>query len=349
MANQEYVDLIKQDIDAWNAWRNEHWDIRPDFSEADLSGADLSNAILSEAILSRADLSETNLAGAHLYRADLEQAKLRQADLLGADLAGADLEQADLSRANLSSAFLVGANLAGADLEEADLAGAHLFEVNFTQVRLGYTIFAWVNLCHVNGLETVVHNGPSSVDINSVTLPRGDTRVHFLRGVGFPDTFIDYLPSLLTMPLQYHSLFLSYAHPDEVLARRLYQDLQNRGVRCWMASHDLRPGDYHHSRIDEAIHLHEKTLLLLSEHAINSSWVKHEVQVALAREIGQDCTVLFPLRLDEAVMQTRKDWAVRLRATRHISNFTGWQDDVAYQQAFRTLLQHLKVVKPSPH
>jgi hypothetical protein len=110
-----------------------------------------------------------------------------------------------------------------------------------------------------------------------------------------------------------------------------------------MAPHDLRPGDYHHSRIDEAIHLHEKVLLLLSEHAVNSAWIKHEVQIALAREIAQDCIILFPLRLDQAVMQTNKDWAARLRESRHIGDFTGWQNKTIYDQAFTTLLQHLKV------
>lgn len=320
MANREQVDLIKQNINAWNAWRLEHSDIRPD-----LSGA--------------------NLSGANLFHADLRRANLTRADLTRADLSKSDLTRADLFRADLSGADLTRADVSGADLFQANLFRANLSEVNFTGTRLAYTIFAWVDLCHANGLETVFHQGPSSVDVNTVTLPQGDTRVHFLRGVGFPDTFIDYLPSLLTMPLQYHSLFLSYANQDEALARRLYQDLQNKGVRCWMAPHDLRPGDYHHSRIDEAIHLHEKTLLLLSEHAVNSSWVKHEVQVALAREIQQDCTVLFPLRLDGAVMHTSKDWAMRLRESRHIGDFTDWQEEAAYQQAFSTLLQHLKVVK----
>jgi hypothetical protein len=80
---------------------------------------------------------------------------------------------------------------------------------------------------------------------------------------------------------------------------------------------------------------------------VNSSWVKHEVQIALAREVAQDCTILYPVRLDETVMCTSKDWAARLRESRHIGDFTNWQDEAFYQQAFATLLQHLKVSKPS--
>jgi uncharacterized protein YjbI with pentapeptide repeats len=68
-------------------------------------------------------------------------------------------------------------------------------------------------------------------------------------------------------------------------------------------------------------------------------------KVAQAREIAQDRTILFPLRLDQAAMETEKNWAKRLRESRHIGDFTGWPDDAAYNQAFTTLLRHLKVTQ----
>ena len=84
-------------------------------------------------------------------------------------------------------------------------------------------------------------------------------------------------------------------------------------------------------------------LLLLSEEAVKSSWVKHEVQIALAREIAQDRTILFPLQLDSAIMQAKQPWAAQLRDSRHIGDFTEWQDDAIYQQHLTELLRHLKV------
>ncbi len=41
MANQEHLDILKQDVQAWNQWRREHPDIRPNLNSAHLSGADL--------------------------------------------------------------------------------------------------------------------------------------------------------------------------------------------------------------------------------------------------------------------------------------------------------------------
>jgi hypothetical protein len=161
MANDEHVALLKRGVDAWNEWRREYPDIRPDLSEADLSGANLilarlyqanlSGANLSGANLDRAnleaDLSGANLSGAHLQEAvllkayligaNLILARLYQANLDGANLdranlSGAHLEEARLYRANLSEADLSGANLDGANLRGADLSGANLIGANLS-------------------------------------------------------------------------------------------------------------------------------------------------------------------------------------------------------------------------
>ena len=44
MANQVHLDILKQGIEVWNKWRNEHPEIRPDLREADLRFANLSDA-----------------------------------------------------------------------------------------------------------------------------------------------------------------------------------------------------------------------------------------------------------------------------------------------------------------
>jgi hypothetical protein len=166
--------------------------------------------------------------------------------------------------------------------------------------------------------------------------------LHFLRGVGVPDEYIDLWRSTMLRPIQYHSLFISYSSRDETLASRLHNDLQAQGVRCWFAPEDLKIGNKFRQRIDEAIHLQDKLLLLLSEHSIASTWVENEVEAALEKEDRQQREVLFPIRLDNAVMQTSRAWAATLRRTRHIGDFTNWTDPQAYQSAFERLLRDLK-------
>src|SRR2546423_859268 len=91
MANQEHLALLKQGVEVWNQWRQEHAHIDPDLSRADLGYAHLSGAHLSGAILSGAILS-----GAILSGADLSEAILRKAYLIGAHLEGAKLSGASI-------------------------------------------------------------------------------------------------------------------------------------------------------------------------------------------------------------------------------------------------------------
>ena len=56
----------------------------------------------------------------------------------------------------------------------------------------------------------------------------------------------------------------------------------------------------------------------------------------------------FPIRLDDAVMETDQAWAADIRRTRHIGDFRNWKDHDAYQNAFARLLRDLKAENPPP-
>jgi hypothetical protein len=71
MANEEHLGLIKQGVDTWNRWRDEHPDAQPDLSDADLHGTNLIEADLRGANLSWGNLNKANLSGAKLYEANL--------------------------------------------------------------------------------------------------------------------------------------------------------------------------------------------------------------------------------------------------------------------------------------
>lgn len=129
MANEEHLAILEKGVDAWNAWRRENPDIRPDLSAASLSGARLIKANLSKAHLNDADLSGADLSGADLSGgAHLDEANLSKANLSRANLVGAYLHSANLSAASLSGAFLRWAHLSSARLQEANLSEAELSE-----------------------------------------------------------------------------------------------------------------------------------------------------------------------------------------------------------------------------
>ena len=262
-------------------------------------------------------------------------------DLNTADLTNTDLSEAHLNGANLSGADLNGANLGGAALGWANLTNADLTEADFSGARLFETIFANVDLTDTKGLNACEHVGPSPIDFRTLSRSR-NVPLSFLRGCGLPDNLIDYLPSLQGDAIQFYSCFISYSSKDQLFAERLHADLQNKGVRCWFAPHDLPIGAKTWDAIDQAIRLRDKLLLILSKASLASDWVEDEVSKAYAEERSRKNVVLFPIRIDNAVMSTAEPWAVKLRDQRNIGDFRRWREPAEYQGNLERLLRDLK-------
>jgi hypothetical protein len=147
-------------------------------------------------------------------------------------------------------------------------------------------------------------------------------------------------PSIFHQAIQYYSCFISYSTKDQEFADRIHADLQNKGVRRWFAPHGMPIGSEILDEIDAAVRLRDKLLLILSEQSIRSRWVKDEVNMAFEEEHKRGQIVLFPIRLDEAVKDTKEAWAAKLRK-RHIGDFTHWKDHSAYQRSFERVLRDL--------
>jgi len=324
MANEEHLKILKRGVHVWNKWREEHPAIQVDLRYADLCGADLRKMDFGGSRLRTRDYFSANPNGADFWRVNLSEANLTEADFYNASFG-----DADLSRATLRSAGLIATRFRGVKLSGADL----------TDTRIGYTIFDRVDLSEVKGLETVAHDGPSDVSISTIYQSKGQIPEAFLRDTGVPQTFITYVHSLVGSP--FDSCFISYSSKDQEFAERLHADLQRNEVRCWFALRDLKIGDRFRERIDEAIHLHDKLLIVLSENSVASLWVEKEIETAFEEERQQNRIVLFPIRLDDAVMETKQAWAADIRRARHIGDFRDWKNHNSYKRAFDRLLRDL--------
>jgi uncharacterized protein YjbI with pentapeptide repeats len=308
VANPEHLKIIQLGVDAWNQWRLENFDTVPD-----LSGADLSNL---------------KLHYAQLHAANLERANCWKAELIGADLQGANL---------------AGTNLRKAELQAANLSFSTLTEANMEGAKMATTILGANDLSGVNGLEDVRHSALSIVGIETIYRSNGAIPETFLRGCGVPEHFITYARSLTTQAIDFYSCFISYSSKDQDFAERLHADLQSKGVRCWFAPHDLPIGAKIRPAIDESIRLYDKLLLVLSQNSVSSQWVEQEVETALAKEREREGeTVLFPIRIDDAVMESHEGWPALLKNTRNVGDFTRWEEHESYSIALERLLRDLK-------
>lgn len=359
MADPKHLAKLLEGVDAWNDWVDEH----PE-TVADLCGADLSRAALHErrlfrdprsvlspnfslaelhgANLSHANLTYAILRGTHFQRADLQHSILNSADLSGADLTGANLGHCDLAGSNLSGANLSGANLTEAELMSANLYSANLVDADLTGARVGWTIFGGNDLGSVKGLETVWHAGPSTIGIDTIYRSQGKIPDSFLSGCGVPNDLVTFGKSLVSRTIGFYSCFISYSSKDEPFAKQLRSELHARGIRSWFAPEDLKIRDRFPERIEESIRLHDKLLVILSENSVNSAWVEREVQAAVEKEHRQGATVLFPVRLDDAVMDSPRAWAADIRRARHIGDFRSWKDQALFQLSLDRLVRDLR-------
>jgi hypothetical protein len=130
---------------------------------------------------------------------------LKSADLRNADLTGANLFEANLFEANLESADLRDANLASASLHFTNFNATDLSQANLKEANIYETNFADLDLSQTKGLDSLRSGGECSVDhrtlMRSKNLPE-----KFLRDCGFPQQFIENLPSLLSSldPIQFY-------------------------------------------------------------------------------------------------------------------------------------------------
>jgi len=118
MANPEHLAILKKGMEAWNEWREQNPEIRPDLAGASflptvLSGTNLSRANLRGVCFSWRNLTRANLSHADLSGADLGWANLTGADLTGADLGDANARYCHFCQSNLTKARLTGAKLYG--------------------------------------------------------------------------------------------------------------------------------------------------------------------------------------------------------------------------------------------
>jgi len=325
MANREHLNILNQGAVNWNKWRLDNPMISPNLSQAHLAGQELTQ------------YGELQTGSSHL------QFYYVGADFSSVNLSKANLSNALLTNADFSMADLRGANFGGARLSWADFSGAKLDGADFTDSIMAQTGFGDVDLRYAQGLDAVQHVGPSTIGIDTIYASKGNISERFLRGAGVPENLITFMRSLTGQAFDFYSCFISYSSKDHQFAERLHSDLQSKGVRCWFAPEDLIIGAKLRPSFDEAIRLHDKLMVLLSEESVKSSWVEKEVETAFEHERQQDRIVLFPLRLDDAVMETKHAWAADIQRTRHIGDFRDWKNHDLYKRAFDRLLRDLQI------
>ncbi len=353
MVNPEHLKILNQGVNVWNEWRANNPDVYPDLHGADLISRDLENINFSKTVLVNVQLNYAKLAKSDFSDANMVSVVLRDANLDGAYLLNAKLAEAHLERVSLKASVLMGASFRGANLTDANLSEAKLWLTNLAQANLhntdfanatmGYSFFDFLDLRTAKGLETVSFTGPLSIGIETLYISNGFIPISFLRNAGVPENLIEYLPSLTNNALEFYGCFISVSEADYLLAEKLWKDLRNIGVPCYLWKEDMRMGHEMYKSIDAAINLHDKVIVICSEKSLNSPAVLREVERALQKEDelmreGKPCDVLFPIRVDNYIFDSWKHHRKADIVKKYVGDFREWQSKVVYESSFGKLL-----------
>ena len=78
-------------------------------------------------------------------------------------------------------------------------------------------------------------------------------------------------------------VFISYASQDAAVANAVVENLERRGIKCWIAPRDVTPGSQYADEIVGAINDTKVFVLVLSEHAVTSPHVGREIERAASK------------------------------------------------------------------
>jgi uncharacterized protein YjbI with pentapeptide repeats len=347
MSNPDHLEIVKLGASGIAEWRKGLTDdVVLDLSGADLQGMRLHGADLTKASFRGANLKKANIfkceapfadfAGASLCRASLALSTLPSANFTGADLTNADLTSTDLTVACFKDANLTGARLTRTVFERNEMSGAC-----FTEALTDGTFFLNLDLSDVHDLDQVTRYAPSTIGIDTLYKSKGKIPDEFLRRCGVSNTLVAYVHSLVGNPIEFFSCFISYSEPDDAFSKRVYNDLQAEGVRCWRWRGDAKWGRTLMKEVDQSIRLYDKLIVVLSEHSLQAEPVIREIERALQKETREAKEVLFPIRIDDSVFS----WPHELQADvlrKVIGDFRNWTDPRTYDASFKRLIVGLQ-------
>ena len=317
---------------------------------ANLRGADCREADFQGADLDRIILSDANLSGANLRGANLNRANLDRANLSGADLTGATLNGAALTRTNLTEV-----NFQESDFYEAVFNTTRLTGANFGGSIMGYTVFQNCNLSDALGLDTVRHDAPSTLGVDSLFRSNGQIPESFLAGVGSPESLAAFQQSLSGAAALSGDYFIACAAGDASFAAKLQADLRANGARCWLFPENARGSALVDRRstseeeeIERWIRHYDKLLVVCTPEAFASETIRNDIIAAKEQQQSRDEWLLFLVTGDGFMTAPRDRYARGLNAEHRVFDLPGQAENTeAYQQGVAELAAALQQVQPA--
>jgi hypothetical protein len=97
-------------------------------------------------------------------------------------------------------------------------------------------------------------------------------------------------------------VFVSHAHADKPIARRVARRLEDFGIRAWLDERELRIGTALGGAVEEAVREAAVMVVIATARASNSKWVEREVQFAQSLTPSRPICPLFVEHVDDPLL-----------------------------------------------
>ena len=91
-----------------------------------------------------------------------------------------------------------------------------------------------------------------------------------------------------------HDVFISYSSKNSTTAQAICHELEDNGIKCWMAPRDIPVGSKYASVINKAIIHCKVVVLVFSDYSARSPWVESEINIAFSNR-----KVIIPYKIDK--------------------------------------------------
>ncbi len=131
-------------------------------------------------------------------------------------------------------------------------------------------------------------------------------------------------------------VFISYSSKDRQVATTVCDALERRGMKCWISSRDIQPGENFQQAIVRAIRAARVMVLVFTTNANNSNEIMKEVALA-----GQFSLVVIPVRVEDVLPNDA--FAYEFATRQWVDLFDDWERSIE-----RLATQIIQTLPPEP-
>lgn len=138
-----------------------------------------------------------------------------------------------------------------------------------------------------------------------------------------------------------HDVFISYSSKNSTAAQAICHELEDSGIKCWIAPRDIPVGSKYASVINQAIIHCKVVVLVFSDYSARSPWVESEINIAFSNR-----KVIIPYKIDKTNFEDFDEFYLMLNNRHWIEAYPDYK--TRFKDLVTVVGQNVGPVSPLP-